>query len=120
MTIPLTAFSELGSQKIGTHFPAAATAAVVTIAASTEPGVKRHILRWVVVSYSETPTGGRLTVVHGSRTTLDVNITSADPIPLRDLMIFNDLANANEAMVVTLASGGGTAVGKLTIGYQTN
>lgn len=99
-----------------THFPAAATAAVVTIAADSE---QAWCLRRISASYSAAPTAGRLTVVAGSTTLLDIDITAAGPFVL-DLDQENVLTNntKNEAVVVTLASGGGTVVGKLNVQYQ--
>lgn len=93
------------------HVPAAATAAVVTLAAATG---KRHHVTAIVWSYSAAPTGGRLTVAFGATTVLDITITAAGPgslsfpSPLRN-------PDANEAVTVTLASGAGAVEGKVTV-----
>lgn len=97
------------------HVPAAATPAVVTLAAVAE---KRHHITSIAYSYSAAPTGGRLTVACGATTVLDLAITAAGPgqltfpSPLRN-------SDANEAVTVTLASGAGAVEGKLTVlSYQ--
>ena len=71
-------------------------------------------LEW---SYDAAPTGGRLTAVYGSTTLLDVNITTGGP---GQMQWPSGLTNntKNEALVVTLASGAGTVVGKLSVHYK--
>ena len=99
-----------------THFPAAATAAVVTIAADAE---QCWCIRRIALSYSAAPTGGRLTVVAGSTTLLDLHITDAGPMVLefdQESVLNNN--TKDEAVVVTLASGAGAVVGKLSVQYQ--
>ena len=98
------------------HYPAANTAAVITIAASSE---QYWALDWAMWSYSEEPTAGRLTVAIGGTTYLDIDITSAGPGPLRfDPPVYNPAFTKGEAMVITLAAGGGTCVGKLSARYR--
>lgn len=93
-----------------TDLPAAATAAVVTIAA---PGAGfRTVIRHIEWSYSAAPTGGRLTITSGATTINDFDIIAGGP----GALVVDIPANlANEAMVVTLASGGGVVVGKLNV-----
>lgn len=93
------------------HVPAAATAAVVTLAAVAG---KRHHLARIVASYSATPTGGRLTVAFGASTVLDVDVPAAG---ILDIEFASPLRNpdSNEAVTVTLASGAGAVQGKLTV-----
>lgn len=94
------------------HYPSAATAAVVTYAAVSG---QYHVIRGIAFSYSATPTGGRLTVEDVSGTVIyDQDVTAAGPVnvvfplPLRS-------AAVNTALIVTLASGAGAVVGKLTV-----
>lgn len=103
------------------HFPGAATAAVVTIAAVADLLSTKTVwvIRRITYSYSAAPTGGRLTAVFGSTTLLDIDITAAGP----GMFTFNQdnvLTNntGNEEVVITLASGGGAVVGKLAVQYQ--
>lgn len=89
------------------HYPGAATAAIITIAAVAD---NRHILHAVQWSYSAAPTGGRLTVEDGAGTVIfDVDITAAGPNELKPFIT----GSINTAMVITLASGAGAVVGKL-------
>ena len=90
--------------------PAAATAAVVTIAA---PGAGyRTVIKQIEWSYNAAPTGGNLTITSGGTPIMNFDITAAGPAALVADIPAN---NANEAMVVTLASGAGAVVGKLTV-----
>lgn len=106
-----------------THYPSAATNAVVTLAAAAQT---IHAIRSIHCSYSAAPTGGRLTVVAGSTTLLDVDITAAGPTvflfdadcPLYKTVIGTTYENTGEAVVVTLYSGAGAVVGKLNVRYQ--
>ena len=98
------------------HDAAANVAAVITVALSTE---QYWVLDWVMWSYSEVPVGGRLTVAIGSVTYLDIDIAAAGPGPLRfDPPVYNPAFTKGEAMVITLAAGGGTCVGKLSARYR--
>lgn len=89
---------------------AADTAVVITLAA--EAG-KRHYIPEILWSYSGTPTGGRITISGLDNTqTLDLDIISGGPGPL----LFPPLAGKiNTAVVITLAAGGGSVVGKLNV-----
>jgi hypothetical protein len=97
------------------HAPAAATAAVVTYAAVTG---KKHYLYGVTWSYSAAPTGGNLKVEDVSGTTvLTADITAAGPGQLIfDPPIVSSIVNT--ALIITLASGAGTVVGKLSCRHE--
>ena len=90
---------------------AAATAAVLTVAAQ-EDG--KHIAHKITWSYSAAPTGGKLTVT-GYGTSLEVDITAGGPGSL-DLYY---VTATNTALVATLSSGGGAIVGKVNMTYTT-
>jgi hypothetical protein len=101
------------------HAPASNTAAVVTYAAVAG---KKHVISGLIVSYSNSGTlaGGNIKIEDVSGTT----VFSADifakgtyffpfPTPMRGNA-------ANTALIVTLAAGGATVDGKLTVlGYHT-
>jgi len=95
--------------------PAADTAAVVTLGADDS---ECHVITGIEFSYSEMPTGGRLTVVCGGSTTiLDVDITSSGPGPLKWPHGLHNAGTKGEAVVVTLAAGGGTSLASLNVSY---
>ncbi len=94
----------------GIHVPAAATAAIVSESAVVGTRYVIHNIQW---SYSATPTNGRLTVSDGT-TRLDLDITAAGPGVIPVCIPCDEDA----AMTVTLASGGGTVVGKLNVQYS--
>ena len=104
--VPVWAIPRLTTGTVAT--PAANTAATVTIAASQ---AGRRVIRAVVWSYSATPTGGRLTITDGGTTILDIDITVGGPGPVP----LEYVAGVNAAVVVTLAAGGGSVVGKLSV-----
>lgn len=92
-----------------THAPDAATAAIITLAAAA---TTRHVVHKVFGSYSATPTGGSLTIavtVLGSEVSLAITIPAAGQFDLD----FNPplQGDANTAITITLASGGGAVVG---------
>ena len=93
------------------HYPASG-AATVTLAADAD---NFHAISRIDWSYASTPTNGNLTVVAGSTTLLDIDITSGGhgyyDLKFPDLL-HNDFTK-NEAVVITLASAG--VVGKLTV-----
>lgn len=99
----------IGNAKFASHFPAAATAAVVTVAAVAN---RKHVACRVIWSYSAAPTGGKLTIT-GNGITLEFDITASGPgsLPL------TYVCTENTALVVTLASGAGAVVGKLNVEY---
>jgi hypothetical protein len=84
--------------------------AVITLAAATDTIHALDSLQW---SYSAAPTGGKLTIAIGGSTVWEVDITAAGAGPN---IIFPKgvyQTTGNEAMVLTLAAGGGAIVGKL-------
>lgn len=95
-------------------YPAANTAAVVTLAAVTK---NYYIVDAMQFSYDGDPTGGRLTVAIGGETVFDVSITKGGPGPIP---IPPGLTRGvvNEACVVTLAAGGSNITGKLNLQYR--
>lgn len=90
------------------HAPAAATAAVITLTAVADRRRVIHNIQW---SYSETPTGGLLTITDGGTTVWQIGIPSGGPGGFQ-LVIPGGI---NSEMVITLASGGGTCVGKVNV-----
>lgn len=92
------------------HYPAAATAAVVTLAATIN---RTRVIQGLQWSYSEAPTGGRLTVTFGATVKFDVDITAAGPGGFGCILP----AATNETVTITLASGAGTCIGKLNVQY---
>lgn len=100
--------------------PTAATAAANTAVATTYTGVagQRHRLTYVAYSYNPAPTTGRLTVTDGGATIFDLDLPAAVdreiPLPPGGLQ-----GSAGLDMVITLAAGGGTSVGKLNTSKYT-
>jgi hypothetical protein len=93
------------------HEPAANTAAVVTLAA---PGAGvSHCLALVAWSYDGDPTSGSLTITDGGSTVFKVDITSGGP----GFFMFTPplKGTANAAVVATLAAGGGTVSGIVSL-----
>jgi hypothetical protein len=90
--------------------PAANTAAVVTVAAVAGKTITLHGCQW---SYSVSPTGGRLTVTSNGVSLFDVDVTSGGPGGFN----FCIPGTHDQNLVVTLASGTGTCVGKLNVQY---
>ena len=91
------------------HAPAAATAAVLTFAATAG---KRWVLNGAEWSYDADPTGGNLKVENGAGTTVfSVAVTKGGPGFIKfDPPI---VGSTNTAVIVTLASGAGAVVGKV-------
>ena len=93
------------------HAPVAATAAVVTYAADPNAA---HIISGIAWSYSAAPTGGNLKIENGSGVTVfTMDITAAGP----GYIYFEPAKKGglNTAMIVTLASGAGAVVGKVSV-----
>lgn len=88
------------------HYPAANTAAVITLTAVEN---RRHTVHFVQWSYTAAPTGGRLTIDVGGVTKFDVDITAAGPGGFNLYIV----AGVNQEVVITLAAPGGVVVGKL-------
>ncbi len=99
------------------HAPAQATAGVVTFGAAGAG--QKHVIRGVAYSYDTTPTGGSLIITDAGTTVLSLAIPAAGekwvtfPVPIKS-------AAANTAMVLTLASGAGSVIGKINaLGHST-
>lgn len=94
------------------HAPAAATAAVVTIAADAARPI---FLSQIWCSYSATPTGGSLKVENGAGTV----VWGPHHIPAAGPQQFDFMpplcGSKNTALIVTLASGAGSVEGVLTV-----
>lgn len=86
--------------------------AVLTIPAIPD---EIHVLDQLWISYSGTPTGGRLIVAIGGVTKLDVDVTQSGPGPL-PLNRMNG-GKVNEAVVITLKAAGAGVVGKVAAQY---
>ncbi len=95
------------------HYPAAATAAVVTYAAVAG---KRHVISGVHFGYSEAPAAGAVIKIEDVAGTIvyQLPVTAAGPAPIN----FPDpivSAAVNTALIITLTSGGGTCTGYLNV-----
>ncbi|HYV40101.1 MAG TPA: hypothetical protein VE988_30725 [Gemmataceae bacterium] len=93
------------------HAPSSNTAAVVTYAAVSD---RRHVISGVAWSYSAAPTGGQLTIEDGSgNTVFQIDITAAGP----GVVYFTPPKNGtlNTALIATLAAGGSSVSGKISI-----
>jgi len=89
---------------------AAATAVIITYSANAE----RHVIGQIIVSYNPAPAPGRLTIEDGSGVIVfdvDILVSGVTNIPFHPPIA----GTPNTAMIVTLASGGGTSVGKLNV-----
>lgn len=107
----LVRFRGVDCKAANLHAPAANTAAIITLAAVAD---KRHHIAQIIYSYSGAPAGGRLSITDGGVTVFDQDITSGGS--LGPLQFSNPLRFAvNSAVVITLAAGGGTVVGKLNV-----
>jgi hypothetical protein len=93
---------------LGNH----ATAAANTLVQITLPAGARQTLTGICWSYSDTPTGGQLTIMGGGWN-FDVDVTQGGPgfIPFPPRMRATD----NNPIVITLAAAGVGVVGKLNI-----
>ena len=88
--------------------------AAVTLTYAADP-VGAHVITDVLVSYSPAPAGGLLTVKRAAVTVRECHISTAGPDHIRFTPPIMGLKN--EAVSVTLAAGGGTAVGKVNAGH---
>ena len=94
-----------------TSYPAANTAAVVTLAA---PGAHEyHVVGSIYWSYDDDPTGGRLFVTAGGNIVFDVDITVGGP----GFVFWQPPGEAlkNLPVEITLAAGGAGISGKLSV-----
>lgn len=92
-----------------TDTEAADTAVVITLAADER---EVHVLHAIQYSYSETPTGGGITVSINSTVVFDFDITGTEGTIEFHAPVYG---KENQAMVITLKAGGGTAVGSLNV-----
>src|SRR4051812_25778673 len=90
----------LGDIDFGAHAPAAATAAVVTLAAVAQ---SRRLVHKVYWSFSEAPASGAKITITGGDATFEVAITAAGP---GGFSLGPYVGAVNTQVVVTLASGG--------------
>jgi hypothetical protein len=94
----------------GQDYPGANTAAVITLAAAARV---KHVVHNVQWSYSAAPTGGRLTITVNAITKFDVHIIEGGPGGFSLALA----GEANQAIVLTLAAGGGGIIGFLNVQY---
>ena len=94
------------------HFPAANTAAIVTISANVVRLVGIHKIQW---SYSADPTGCRLTISDATLGTIkDFDITKSGP---GSISFTATRGSVDSIMTITLAAGGVGITGKLMVEY---
>ena len=86
--------------------------ATVTLAATPGRIQYVHHVQW---SYNPAPTGGRLTITVAGNTKFEVDILAGGPGGFGIELA----GGVNEAIVITLAAGGGGVVGKLNVQYTT-
>lgn len=112
-------YADLHAQpRFETKLDASADAAAsITVAADPD---NFWVLDWVAWSYSGDPTGGKCTVTIGGATVFEVDVTSGGPglLNFDKHELYNQLQTKNQPLVVTLAAGGGSVVGKLQIRYR--
>ena len=101
-------------QRYAVHAPAADTAAVVTL--TPADANELFVVDEIAWSYTAAPVAGRLTIVIGGVTVLDLDITTGGPGPIITRRGY--VGKPGQTIVVTLAAGGGTTVGKLNVSYR--
>jgi hypothetical protein len=89
----------------------AGASASITLTAGTASQVR--CLQGVVWSYSATPTGGRLTIASTGQPTFDVDTPATGLNQLDPTQTFRGMPG--QSVVVTLASGGASVIGKLNV-----
>lgn len=91
----------------------------LTWVAPTVPSGEYLVLDEIHYSYDQAPTGGALTVKFGGVTKWSVNVPPAvfPPKPVRFPRGLYT-GTVDEALLVELAAGGGTVVGRLAIVYR--
>jgi hypothetical protein len=96
------------------HQPAVNTAAIATIAAESNTIICGKQVHW---SYDGVPTGGKLTIKSGTTVIDEVDIISGGPgfLPLDGFETV-----AGELLSATLAAGGATVTGKVSISGRIN
>lgn len=100
------------TKKNAVHTPAAATAAVVTLAADPN---ETHVIDDIWWSYSASPTGGEVHITIGGVEVYSILVTQAGPGHIQ----MNGFHGAKGlAVVVTVPSGGGAVVGTVNVQYR--
>lgn len=89
---------------------ASADTAVTLTKAAAGAGIS-HVLDGVVVSYSGSPTGGKVQIKEASTTVFEVDITGSGAVVIPVKRKFA----ANTAFSVVLAAGGSGVIGKVAI-----
>lgn len=98
------------------HGSGANAASVVTVDADPD---HFWVLDWILLSYSAPPTDGRLTVVIGGATLVDVAVATAGERMIQfDPPLYRSNQNKNESMVITLSAGGSGVTGRLNVRYR--
>lgn len=105
----------LGSQS-ALNLPAVNTNAVVTL---TPPGGSRIVIDSIVYSYNAAPTGGRITIVDGATTVMDIDDAGAGQQAI--LQGTSGLASLaiDNVVVITLFAAGAAVTGKLFAMFHT-
>jgi hypothetical protein len=93
------------------HAPAANTAAVVTLPATTG---KAHTLTLVSYNYSGAPTGGSLAISDGGTTVYEQAVTATGPGEV-SLPLAGIAGTTGNAVTITLAAGGASVTRRLNI-----
>lgn len=100
-------------QNQSSHFPAANTAAVVTIASDS---AELWVLEAIDFSYDGTPSGGSITITSGGTTIYKQAITASGAY--RREFDYGLKSNLGEEVVITLAAGGAGVTGTLFVQYR--
>jgi hypothetical protein len=93
---------------------AADTAITITYAAKVG---YRHVIDQIIASYSETPSGGGITIQDGAGNTI-FQIHINDDALHKEEFWPPLMGSENTAMIVTMTAGGGTAVGRLNVRHR--
>lgn len=93
---------------------AADTAVVITYAAKTG---FQHVIDQIIAGYDTSPTGGALTIEDGSGNTI-FHVHINDALPARLTFTPPLMGSEGTAMIVTLAAGGGSAIGHLNCRHR--
>ena len=106
ITAQLTSFIPASVAKFADKQEPSNTVTVIAIPAVEN---KRIVIQGIQGSYTTTPVGGRLHITDGLDTFFEVDITAAGFFAFNPVLAFP----VSKGVVITLAAGGGTAVGKL-------
>lgn len=86
-------------------------AAVVTVPAVIDRIGVVHTVSW---SYNANPAPGKLTITCAGQVTYEVDITTGGP----GILDVDYVGAPNKDIVITLAGGGGTTIGKVNVKYS--